>query len=779
MIAHINEQNEIETVMEHCLKTAALASKTGEQCGLKNLAEVTAYLHDMGKYTEEFKKYITTVTSEQGIWKQEKLNHSSAGGKYIEEEYAATASVFFKATIQIAAWSIFSHHGINNMVTVEKENYYAQRISPEKEIYFEEAKTNFLNNSDWNIKSILDDATKEVKNKIEIINTNMKGNENREFLLGLLARLNLSILVDSDRTATARFMGNGNVEYKHGNQELWGKLQQQLEHVIHGFTDTSELNKLRKLISNDCFIAGKKKTGIYNLQVPTGGGKTLASMRFALKHAIEHGKKRIFYIAPYKSILEQNAKVYKDIFGNEHILEYHSDVVVEEENDQYKSYTENFQVPIVLTTMVQFLNTFFSGKMQCVRRMQSFADSIIILDEVQSIPVHMTNLFNGCLNFLKYCCNSTILLCSATQPLFAETEKPLKLDGDLITIKKENILKFRRNNIVDKTTTIKTSSQIAAFTLQLMESDRSGIIISNTKQSAEEIFEKIKDYNIENLHLFYLSTNMCPKHRMDILENFKCLLTQAKTNENIKAICVSTQLLEAGVDISADFVIRTLAGWDSITQAAGRCNRNAERVMGKVYVVTCESENLSHLISIRDASKKAERVLDEFSRAAEVFDYDLLSQKTIELYYQYYFTEQMNNMDYEISNLDTSIMDMLSDFGGGYPKCKDLILKQAFKEAGKRFKAIDENTRGIIVPYHDGCKIIEKLNNKVYENEIWKLLKQAQSYTINVYEDKFNDLVKKGIVRKLFSCDGYYLNEDCFDNQLGIKKASELKELIF
>jgi len=779
VIAHINEQNEIETVMEHCLKTAELGSIIGDQCGLKKLATVTAYLHDMGKYTAEFKKYITTVTSENGIWKNEKLNHSSAGGKYIQEEYGAIESPILRATIEIAAWSIFSHHGVNNMVTLEKENYYEQRINPKKDIYFEEARNNFLNNSEKNITEMLEGATQEVKHKVEIINTNIHGKENRIFLLGLLARLNLSILVDSDRTATGRFMKKNSIEYLQGNQELWKKMEQQLNVSMNGFSGVSALNKLRKMISEKCYIAGEKGAGIYSLQVPTGGGKTLASMRFALKHAIEQNKKRIFYIAPYKSILEQNAKVYRDIFGDENILEYHSDVVVEEDDEKYKSYIENFQVPIVLTTMVQFLNTFFSGKMQCVRRMHSFANAVIILDEVQAIPVHMINLFNGGLNFLKYCCNCTILLCSATQPLFAETERPLKVDGELFPIDEKIKLKFRRNSIIDKTDLITTSSEIANFAIKLIETEKSGIIISNTKQSAEEIYEKIDEQKIENLNLFYLSTNMCPKHRMDILDQFKRLLNDARMNDKVKVICVSTQLLEAGVDISADFVIRTLAGWDSITQAAGRCNRNAERETGRVYVVTCESENLSHLKSIRESRKKAVRVLDEFLRAPDVFENDLQSTKTIDLYYQYYFKEQINNMDYEISCLDTSIMKMLSNFGEGYPRSKNLIMQQAFKEAGRYFKAIDECTRGIIVPYGDGREIIEKLNNKNYDNEIGGMLKKAQSYTINVYENKFIFLAKKGMISKLFSCDAFYLNEDYFDNRLGIKKTCNLTELIF
>ncbi|MDD3794886.1 MAG: CRISPR-associated helicase Cas3' [Lachnospiraceae bacterium] len=807
MIAHINVNKEEETVFEHCEKTAEIAKQIGAEYGLGATAYLSAYLHDFGKLTSEFETYLRTVAGGTERWKKEKLNHSSAGGKYLIEEFPIEKGPG-RATEELIAWAIFSHHGVNDMVSVEKENSFLKRVNPEREIYYQEAFANFREKNSCDIGEWLKQAQEEVRKKVILIRKSCIQESNADFFMGMLARLVLSILIDSDRTATCEFMngtrfhsGEGltsasqqerrGILGKEWNLEfLWSELEEKLNKNIkelgkrgkeNGKRSPHEekLSMLRGQISEQCDLAGDREPGIYTLQVPTGGGKTLAGMRFALHHAGRYQKKRIFYIAPYKSILEQNAQVYRNIFGGGVLLEYHSDIVVEEEGEEYQTLTENFGAPIVLTTMVQFLNTFFSDRTQCVRRMHAFADAVILLDEVQSIPVHMIHLFNCAMNFMKICCGSTVVLCSATQPLFGETGRPIKITGEIIGNAAEIGRQFKRSTIIDRTE-LHSCQEIAEFALERMEESDSGLVIANTKKAARLIFEAIREKEISGLKVFHLSTNMCPQHRSDIFEEFKRRLKE-KRQVHEKVICISTQLIEAGVDISADFVIRTLAGWDSIMQAAGRCNRNAECETGYVYVVQCEEEQLSKLPSILEGRKNAYRLLEEFRKCPELYDNDLLSPKAAEMYYRYYFKdpEQKNKMDYWVKEDDTTIFAMLSNYGKDSEKTKKLYLKQAFREAGKKFKAIDTNTRGVIVPYQKGRDMIQKLNSQIYYAEITDVLRAAQRYTINIQESKFQYLIREKVISKLYACDAYYLEEQYFDEKVGIKERAELEELIF
>lgn len=235
--------------------------------------------------------------------------------------------------------------------------------------------------------------------------------------------------------------------------------------------------------------------------MPTGGGKTLSSLRYALEHAKKFNKDRIFYIIPFTTIIDQNAKDIKDILCRDDvILEHHSNLVVDNQQEDYKLLTERWDNPIVLTTMVQFLDTLFSGGTQGIRRMHNLANSIIILDEIQAIPIKCINMFNSAINFLSNICHATIVLCTATQPLLSTTKTPLKLskNPNIILDMQEKFEQFKRVNLVDKRLVGGYSAvSIKDLVLNIMDQVESVLVILNTKNSAKEIFNELKKANID------------------------------------------------------------------------------------------------------------------------------------------------------------------------------------------------------------------------------------------------------------------------------------------
>lgn len=791
MIAHINKSGLEESVYDHCKKTAEISSIIASESGLKKTSYLSAILHDMGKNTIDFEEYIRCVSQKNGRWKKNKINHSSAGGKYIYEQVnKKSGKPIDTITSFVIAWSIFSHHGLNDIITVDGKNKFAERYSPNTEIHYKEVVELWEHESEEDFEQMFELAKEEIR----ILSSKLKISKKRHFDMGMLMRMNLSILIDSDRIATSRFMEEReHIPFQQKrNLQLWHGLQDKLNEYIKKFPNDNWIANIRKTISDNCFQAGKRKSGIYTLQVPTGGGKTLASMRFALEHAIQNKKQRIFYISPYKSILEQSSSVYRDVFQkDEIILEHHSDIVIENEAEDYTAHVQSWDKPIVLTTLVQFLTTLYSSKTQAIRRMHSLLNSIIIVDEIQSLPTFCVTLFNVAMNYFATYHNTTIILCSATQPPLGEAEHSLQLQGEIVEDAPQLYEKLKRVRIVNNIAEVKTCEQIVQLAIKKLEISNSGLIIVNTKQVAKAIAQELINLELTNTRIIHLSTNMCAEHRNEKIAEYKKILKEIKEkkkNDKQKVICISTQLIEAGVDISADWVIRSLAGWDSIIQAAGRCNRNGEVEFGIVEVVSCAEEKLDNLIDIKIGQDCSRRVLSEFKRNPELYEDDLASLKVIEQYYQYYFYEKKQGFDYNIKKYDTTIYDMLSENSIGYGRWENnekgkqnlnrIYFRQAFKQAGDEFEVINHATIGVIVPYKEGKNIINSLNSELDTEQINLILRKAQPYTVNTYESALRKLEEEGAIAKLYSCDGYYIVDGYYDEVYGITKCGILIDLI-
>jgi CRISPR-associated endonuclease/helicase Cas3 len=619
----------------------------------------------------------------------------------------------------------------------------------------------------------------------------------QRFKVGLVVRFLFSCLIDADRTDTADF-SNGKAASlrQHGQYTEWSALSALLEDKLKGFSAESPIDELRKQVSEACLSASERPKGTYLLTVPTGGGKTLASLRFALHHTAKWSMDRVIYVSPYTSIIDQNARVVRDILepaGTEFasvVLEHHSNLTPVKQTWKSKILSENWDAPVVFTTAVQLLEGLFGSGTRAVRRMHQMAKSVLIFDEIQTVPVRCVHLLNNALNFLVEQCGSTVVLCTATQPLLHEVESA---KGALRLSEKAEIMgdvpalfaEVHRYETYDRRKAGGWGHDEAAQ-LAVGETRRAAscLVVVNTKREALSIFKECRTRAGEAA-VYHLSTGMCPAHRMKVLDEIKQCLDQREPT-----ICVSTQLIEAGVDISFGSAIRAVAGLDSITQVAGRCNRNGESDVGRVYVINLRGEVPKVLGEIRAAQEAAQRVLDENRRVAEDQTVDLSDTSLIAQYFRYYFFDRRREMDYPVgpdkAERDDTLLNMLSEnnqaVGMRMPR-PTVYLRQAFMTAAEAFQAIDANTQGVIVPYGaEGKAVIGELCSAGWEGKRFALLKRAQLFTVNVFPHVLSKLQEAGAARECQDGTGVlYLDEKYYNANFGLNvegtEEMELKDV--
>ena len=759
----------IQTVDEHQKGTATLSRIFGRKIGLANAGELIGLLHDLGKYSSDFQEYFSeeilswTDPTIKRRWKRGSVDHSTAGAQYIWN----TADKNDKALlylIQILSLCISSHHsGLIDCLAPDGEDKFTKRIKKDSErTHFievvEKCNKNILNKIDALIKT-----PQTLSEFIDVMKQVMDGKTKtvQLFRAGLLTRFLFSCLIDADRTDTADFENPENAELRqHSRYPAWGEFITVLEQRLEQFETRNHVDEIRHDVSLSCKQFGEREQGIYTLTVPTGGGKTLASLRFALEHAQNHKLNRIFFIIPYTSIIDQNAHEVRQIFAelsekykNELVLEHHSNLTPDKDTLQSKILAENWDAPIVYTTSVQLLESFFNSGTRGVRRMHQLAESVIVFDEIQTLPVRLTHLFNNAMNFLVDICKSSVVLCTATQPCLhdVDTEKgaiQLTKDPEIMPNVSKLFYDLRRVEVIDQRKPGGLSTaEIAELTKCELIKSGSVLVVVNTKQSARDLFRCCRDFDAK---IFHLSTDMCPVHRMIILAKIRSSL---EPNNSTPIVCISTQLIEAGVDVDFGSVIRYLAGCDSIAQAAGRCNRNGLRKIGRVTIVNPKDENIGSLIDIEVGREIAQRVLDECAKDKDALNSDLLHPDVMNRFFQYYFYDRKAEMGYPVSkkivNQSETLLRLLStnneslqNYLRAYGKHPDYPLRHSFNSAAKAFKAIDSETQGVIVPYKKGKEIIAKLcasNNILKE---YALMKTAQRFSVNCYQ---NRIMKLGI----------------------------------
>ena len=714
-IAHITEDGKIQTVKEHSFKVANLCKNMGERLGIGTICYITGLLHDTGKYRSQYTNYLLCKDKKQQKALRGSINHSSAGAQFLLSEYGGRGTTQEKL-LQVIAGAIIAHHGVKDFVDLEENNLFIKSCFPKKDIEYDIVKQYIIDEifSEINFEQLLEEAKKELQQFEDKIIALAAKEQSRALYFAYLERLVLSILIDSDHSDTYDVMdGTYEREWRslEDNIKIWERNILSLEQYLSQdkFKKEDTISKLRREISKECLDFSSNGTGIYRVPAPTGSGKTLASLRFAFSNAKKYKKERIFYIAPYRSILEQTAEEINRILQDEkQLLEFHSNVIPDNV-EEYRFLVQNWQNPMIASTLVRLVDVLFSQRLQEVRRFHQLANAIIIIDEVQNIPVKMVHLFNTMMNFLCYVCNTTIILCTATQPNLEQVNLPIHLSEPSIMIDhlEERYLAFQRVHIYMGGNIWGISTKEAGeFLCEKMEEFKSILMIVNTKQTAETIYRllKEKDYLDDEVCLYYLTGNMCPQHRIDVLNEIKQNLGKKRV------VCIATGLIEAGIDISFECVIRSMAGLDNLIQAAGRCNRHGELEYGSVFLIHIKDEQLKNLEDIKEGKKILQKQLIE-KKDGDCLD-ELLSVEAVQQYYEHYFFHRKNEMNYnvEVDGLKTSIVSLLSGKHAPNIEERELWIRAAFKTAGENLELIDSKTIGVLVPYKKGKEYIAILN---------------------------------------------------------------------
>lgn len=792
-ISHIQKTTKkTQSVAKHSINTTKVAVG---RCFIEEL-EVLAYLacilHDSGKNTPEFKEYILKASEDPNSVYRGEVVHSTAGGCLITKavgEIAGTRGFIAELIREV----IISHHGIYDCITPDGTISFERRAEKETDlISIEDAVYSYITEEELNEK--IEQACRDLDVLVGRILSFVKRDTrygSKHFYFGMIERMLLSLLIDADRTDTACFMDGKPLPEgidNHNLQNMWQAFIDNLEERIKLFKTEIPIDACRQEISQSCYFAASMSSDMFRLVVPTGAGKTISSLRYALNHAKEYNKKHIIYVAPYNSILEQNAKVIRDIIGNdEAVLEHHCNIIIEEDGDnaRYKELTSNWDSPVIATTAVQFLNTLFSDKTSSVRRMHTLANSVIIIDEVQFIPVKCISLFNLAMNFLFAICNASVILCSATQPLFDKLPANSLVSPKNMVVNAEKYTNlFKRTQVIDETNLIPGGfniSELADYVYEKIKSVQNTLVIVNTKSCARNLYTGLKNI-IEELEdeekplIYHLSTDMCAIHRKKTLE----VVMNHLNLKDKKVICVSTQLIEAGVDISFQAVIRSLAGLDNIIQAAGRCNRNNEYYpeIGEVFIVKIADENVSRLKDIKLAQDAMNSVLHIYNESPELIDNDLLSKKAMDQYYTQYFMNRKEEMDYNVPDYDTTIVDLLTQNKVGHSnlmrknsgKKSSLIFKQAFKTAGENFHVIDEKgTTDIVVECDEKSRnLINEMNSEISIEQQLRALRQLQIYSVSISGQMKNKLSSLGALMQLKNGGVIALRKEFYSEETGV-----------
>jgi CRISPR-associated endonuclease/helicase Cas3 len=806
-IAHYRENDhKPQTVREHLLAVRNLAEEYGEEVDVRHISGLAGFLHDLGKYTSEFQDYLYRVVfTPENAPKRGSVDHATAGGKYLFELLHSDQhrEPFKYLLSEIVGNAIVSHHSyLHDFFSPDAEAPFYKRVTKSENELPDYENAIYRFHLEVMSKNELMNYIEVAEKELKLFFQHNSGNPTEKAIL--LTRFVYSCLIDADRTDTRLFEENGPLRQVEV-AKLFENYDQRLKDKLNSFNlnenACTPINQLRSEMSEQCEMFAQEPSGIYTLSIPTGGGKTLASMRYALAHALRYNRKQIIYIVPYTTIIEQNAKVIRSILRDDpNILEHHSNVIESPEEvqdvdeggmtvqERLRLAKDNWDCPIILTTMVQFLNTFYKYGSRNIRRLHHLTNSVIIFDEIQKVPVHCISLFNQAVNFLKTFGQSSILLCTATQPALNYVRHALDINphSELIQNLDHVSDAFKRVEIIDSSYQESfNTDKLADFIDEQLDHVNNVLVILNTKSVVRKLYQYMKELELP-VKIFHLSTSMCAKHREVILDRVKDCL-----KHKVKMVCISTQLIEAGVDVSFECVIRSLAGLDSIAQAAGRCNRNGEwPAHRKVFIIDHEEERLANLFEINRGKSITKMILKEFHGNPNHFQNDILSRTAMDWYFKNYFNELEGKLDFNRRHHNGTLISLLntdrkhSEYVKSYKEkngfVPPLFLPSSLKTAAKEFYVINETT-SVIVPYGDGKDIIADLNSATTIEDFSQLFKSAQHFSINIYEQIKTRLEKENLLIPLLEGQVFVLSETAYSDEFGLDLGgdSDLDPYVF
>lgn len=687
----------IQSNEEHQQGVAKLASRFAGYFGMGDIALIMGLLHDKGKEQKKWQEYIQGITGYNPRYTYIKKGpHHAYVGACISQKLYPEISYFI-------AQPIIGHH----------------RGLYDYNAYIEETK-----------EEIPDDVT--IDDKISFALPKLSNVEKHDY--HHLVRMLFSCLVDADSLDTELFMNPKQAQLR-GNhttmKELLIKLETYLRELRECAQET-EVNKIRNYVQNQCIKQSQNKKGFYSLTVPTGGGKTLSSILWALRHAVTNGQQHIIIAIPYTSIIVQTASILKKIFGNENVLEHHSNINLKEIKnkecrERLQLATENWDYPIIITTNVQLFESLFSNKRSDCRKLHNIANSVIILDEVQTLPLNFYKPIVNTLDTFQRIFGISVLLTTASQPILSGRIEGLDEHAsfDALTSVHEIIPaeaqlhdKLRRVKL-EFTEGCKTYDEIAA---ELSKHQRV-LCIVNTRKDAKELFDRLSKDGI----CLHLSRMMCPAHVATTIQQIKNSL---KTEDNKPIRVIATQLVEAGVDIDFPVVYRQEAGLDSILQAAGRCNREGKQKIATTYVFSLGKEHPLPPGFISQTNN---------ARLNMGENYDWFAPETMTKYFQQLYCKQSSFDEAVVKGVQYSMEELLYKLEAEYEKAADI------------FHLIDDKTISVIVNWEGSSDFYQQL---LYEGPSYILMKKLAQYSVDIRKKDFDKLCGMGAIEELY--EGIY-----------------------
>lgn len=679
-IAHTNGQD-VQTIKDHLRGTAKLAGDFSGKFGKQDWGYCCGMLHDIGKYSADFQKKIAGNS-------KCKVDHATAGarvckekgGKYCFLEYCVAGHHAGLADFGCS----FDHAGDATLMGRRKKkisDYTAYKTEIE-------------------IPEITSDPF------------DLRKTANPDFSLSVFMRMIYSCLVDADFLDTEAFMNEGKEERDSG--ECIEILLEKLEKHIAGWLnnrETDTVNGRRSEILRYCLEKGKSPKGLFRLTVPTGGGKTIASLAFALRHAMENQMDRVIYVISYTSIIEQNAKVFRDILGDANVLEDYCNVdyAGEEKNPEelrtMQLASENWDKPVVVTTNVQFFESLFANKSSKCRKLHNIANSVIIFDEAQMLPNDYLKPCVAMIEELKNNYEASVVLCTATQPALRSFFQGESSATELCPRMQEQFAFFKRT-VFENLGAVTEDSLI-----KRLQEEQQALCIVNTKKRAQSIYKELKGEGV-----YHLSTSMYPAHRKRVLDEIR-----EKLRNNERCILISTSLVEAGVDLDFYSVYREISGVDSMIQAAGRCNREGHREAekSKVFIFRFEGEEV--VLGQRQQIDAAKSLIADGR--------DLSDMGTITKYFE---------MLYHIKGDSLDKKKILDEF-------TNKKMKYNFAKVGREFKLIEQNIKTIFVNREETAdEILQELQRKGFTRSG---MRRASQYCINVYDQTFDKMYGAGMLQ--------------------------------
>lgn len=702
-LAHIAEDGRKQTVADHLEGTARRSAAFAADFGSERFGRLVGLAHDIGKNSSSFQRRL----KENGP----KVDHATAG-----------AIECARIGAGMSACCVIGHHGGlpdfgNPRTDMPGDATFCGRLR--------KGLQGGVPSYEWS------DPLPAVPPEPDF--------QSDDYRLSLWTRMLYSCLVDADYLDTEEFMSGGTVMRGGCDTlpELWNRLKR---HIAGFYPPKGELNRLRCRILEDCTDAGSGKKGIYTLTVPTGGGKTIASLAFALRHALENNMRRVIYVIPYTSIIEQNALVFRSILGENNVIEHHSGAIFDsdEETNGEKSRqrlaAENWDAPVIVTTSVQFFESIYANRASKCRKLHNIANSVIIFDEAQMLPMGALQPCVGAIASLVANFGATAVLCTATQPVLNDLIQSFAPEISVREICPDTIQlyeSFRRVSF--RNIGVRSNAALA----EELRAQKQVLCIVNSRKAAQEIYALLKGDGS-----FHLSTLMCPVHRQEVLQTVRQRLM-----DGLPCRVVSTSLIEAGVDVDFPAVYREIAGLDSIMQAAGRCNRNGKRDAAQSFVTIYTGETPAPRL-FRQNIKAAVEALEG--------DRDPGDPESIRSYFTTY-------RSYVGDNLDSG--KVVEHLRNGISGCA-----LPFRTVAGDFRMIKEDCMTVYIPYEDGAALCDKLLSGFAGREIYR---KAGRYSVSIYPGHYQALQSAGDVVPLDAESAVLVNPALYSAETGLSLVAD------